>query len=249
MTVSFSRVRRFFRECATALMNDLAPTQCPGCGVVHSTLCGPCRASLVRISEPLCDRCGLPLDPLDSDGHGDHRDLAHITIARAPFAYCGTGGSIVRRLKFQRDLGSAEYLSRAMAVALRPWVDVRGRRAMLVSVPMHPRKRRSRGIDQAAFLAERVAQRLGLRYLPRVLRRTRETLPQGDPRVTSRAENVRDAFGLWHPWPLLGQRRLLGQTIILVDDVRSSGSTARSCAYTLRSAGASCVVLVTGSVS
>jgi predicted amidophosphoribosyltransferase len=142
-----------------------------------------------------------------------------------------------------------------MAVALRPWVDVRGRRAMLVSVPMHPRKRQRRGIDQAAFLAERVAQRLGLRYLPRVLRRTRETLPQGDPRVTSREENVRDAFGLWHPWPLLGQkrllgqRRLLGQTIILVDDVRSSGSTARSCADTLRSAGASCVVLVTGSVS
>ena len=243
MIASFSRVRRLLRECATALMNEVAPTQCPGCGVVHSTLCDPCRVSLVRIRAPVCDRCGLSLDPSDKDCHGDHRDLAHITIARAPFAYRGAGGAIVRRLKFQRDLGSAEYLSRAMAMAIRPWVDVRGRRAMLVSVPMHPRKRKNRGIDQAAFLAERVAQRLGLRYLPRVLCRTRETLPQGDPRVTSRVANISGAFGLRHPW------RLRGQTIILVDDVRSSGSTARSCAQTLASAGALRVALVTAAVS
>ncbi len=109
----------------------------------------------------------------------------------------------------------------------------------LVSVPLHPRKLRSRGMDQAAWLAEGLTQRAGITFLPGVLRRMRETMPQGDPRVTSRAHNVADAFGLRRP------RAVRGKRVILVDDVYTSGSTARECAALLRAGGCREVLLLT----
>ena len=110
---------------------------------------------------------------------------------------------------------------------------------MLISVPLHPAKRRHRGLDQAALLADEVARRLGLANAPSVLRRMRDTLPQGDIRVMSRAENVRDAFAARRP------RRVRDRIVVLVDDVRTSGSTALECAQVLRAAGARQVVLLT----
>lgn len=146
---------------------------------------------------------------------------------------------MVRRGKFRADRVALAFLARAMSDRLAPWVLRSCRRAVVVSVPMHPRKRRRRGLDQAAVLAELSADRLGLRYQPRAMARLRETLPQGDVRVTSRAHNVRDAFCVRCP------SRLQGRVVVLIDDVRTSGSTALECARVLRSAGVRRIALLT----
>lgn len=169
----------------------------------------------------------------------DHRCIRGIDLARAPLRYRGTGGALVRRLKFDRDPASWLYLSRAMANALQPCLVGRRRRAVLASVPLHPRKLRERGLDQAALLADGVAVRTGLRAQPRALARRRDTLPQGDPRVTSREANVSDAFVVRRP------RRVGGRIVVLVDDVCTSGNTGRACALALRDAGATSVILLT----
>ncbi len=104
---------------------------------------------------------------------------------------------------------------------------------------MFPRKRRQRGLDQAAQLAELLAQSLALPYGSGILQRVRDTLPQGDPRVISRQLNVEGAFVVRYPNLIQGRR------IILVDDVCTSGSTARECAKVLRQAGCHQVLLVT----
>lgn len=230
--------RRAGRELARAVLDVVAPPGCPACGEPGEGLCAGCRRLLERRDEPVCGRCGEPLAGPALRCPDDHRWLAGLRAARAPFRYAGAGGTLVRRLKFERELGAGWFLARHMVAAIGPWVRRSARRAVVAPVPMHAAKRRARGFDQAAWLADVVARELGLRLAPGALRRTRRTLPQGDPRVTSRERNVDGAFAVARP------RRVRGRTVLLVDDTVTSGATVRECARVLRAAGAHAVAVV-----
>ncbi|MEZ5965866.1 MAG: hypothetical protein R3F56_18670 [Planctomycetota bacterium] len=158
---------------------------------------------------------------------------------RAPFRYRGTGADLVHRFKFGRDLATGQHLARAMALAIGPWARGPGRRALVVAVPRHRRKLRQAGFDQAGWLARAVADRTGLVLGQNLLVRTRPTLAQADPRVTNREANVADAFACPGAWAVEGR------LVLLVDDVLTSGATARACAATIRAARASAVAVVT----
>jgi len=170
---------------------------------------------------------------------GEHRDLRHLSFHAAPYRYAGAGGALVRRFKLDGEAAAGRLLAQAMAAALRPHLGGRWRRALLVPVPLHPRRRSERGFDQALWLARRMAPRLSQEVAPDVLQRVRVTLPQGDPRVTSREQNVDGVFSLRR------RRAIQGRRLILVDDVFTSGATLRACAAVLRAAGASEVAAVT----
>lgn len=236
-----SRARRSLRELAETALDLLCPPTCVACGTgtAGSPICELCADRLHAPSPPLCRRCGSPLAAANLPCPQPHDFLRGIRWARHALAYRGTGGAIVRRLKFLHDRGAAVFLARGMAAAIASRTEGMGRRCMLVSVPLHPRKLRRRGMDQAAMLAEQVGQRLGIGYLPHCLGRLRDTLPQGDVRVTSRKENVAGAFYLRRPKVLPRHR------VILVDDVYTSGSTARECARLLRAGGCAEVILLT----
>ena len=111
--------------------------------------------------------------------------------------------------------------------------------AAVVSVPLHPAREFVRGYDQARLLARAMALELGLVYL-RGLRRTRATTPQGAPGAVSRAANVRGAFAARRGL----RNQLAGRTVLLVDDVVTSGATANECTRCLVAAGAARVVVV-----
>ncbi|HEX5053856.1 MAG TPA: hypothetical protein VFZ65_18905 [Planctomycetota bacterium] len=106
-------------------------------------------------------------------------------------------------------------------------------------MPLHASRRRQRGFDQAEWLARQVGSRLRLEVAAGVLARTRATLPQGDPRVGSRQANIEGAFRLVRP------ARVVGRRVVLVDDVFTSGATARCCAAIVRAAGAAEVAVLT----
>lgn len=160
-------------------------------------------------------------------------------MGRAPLQYAGLGGELVRRLKFDGDSRLAQWLAAPMAASVADWRRGPGRRAVVVAVPMHWRKRRRRRFDHAALLATMVAHRLRLTLAPRVLVRQRDTLPQGDVRVTSRRRNVRGAFVVRRA------AAVAGRSVLLIDDVRTSGCTVRECARILRGAGARSVAVLT----
>lgn len=179
------------------------------------------------------------LPAVDAPCPDDHRDLRWIRRLVAPLSYAGTGGALVRRFKLDADAAAAAWLLQTMAAA---WQDAAGpawRRACLVPVPLHRQRRRERGFDQAGWLAAGLGARLGLAVRPGVLVRTRATLPQGDPRVLSRGGNVEGAFAVRRGVGIRGRR------VVLVDDVFTSGATARACAELLRGAGAIEVAVLT----
>jgi ComF family protein len=167
-----------------------------------------------------------------------HRPLRHVRQLVAALRFAGSGGALVRRFKLDASARAGVLLAREMADA---WRVVGGApRPLLVSVPLHRARRRRRGFDQAAWLASRLGDRLGLRVAVGALARVRATRPQGDARVLSRAANVRGAFSVCRR----RVRGLRGRDVLLVDDVWTTGATARACAAQLRAAGAASVSLL-----
>ena len=139
--------------------------------------------------------------------------------------------SLVRFLKFEGGASAAVPLSWWMAWALRRWDDLSGVEPLLVPVPLHVRRVRGRGYNQAALLARGIAGHLDLRCEEGSVKRLRHTRSQARLADSERDRNVRGAFRLLRA-PLIR-----GRHIILVDDLVTSGSTARSCIASILPAG------------
>lgn len=240
LPLSWRVLRRPVRELARGVFDLLLPPACPACGALADGLCAVCDRQLGRRPESGCRRCG-ELVPPGAVVCGDaHRELQNLSFHCAPWRFAGTGGALVRTFKLDGDAAAGRWLARAMADSLRRHCgSAKWRRALLVPVPLHAQRRRQRGFDQAAWLAAEIGRRLRLESAPEALRRVRATLPQGDPRVLSRANNVDGAFAV------VRADRLVGRRVILVDDVLTSGATLRQCAGLLRAAGVPAVAAVT----
>jgi ComF family protein len=217
----------------------LLPPVCAACGAPAQGLCRACDQNLVRRRLPACVRCGEPVLLAGAACGGEHRELRHLGHAVAPWRFAGTGGALVRRFKLDANAEAGFWLARAMANAWRGQVGSAFGRPLLVPVPLHRRRRAQRGFDQSAWLAHEVAERLRLEVAIGTLRRTRATLPQGDARVTSREANVAGVFAV------VSTRAIRGRHVLLIDDVMTSGATARACADQLRAAGARAVAVLT----
>jgi ComF family protein len=138
----------------------------------------------------------------------------------------------VRALKFHGQLAVARSLGRAMAslASAEPG-------AVVVPVPLHVDRLRERGYDQAALLARELARATGLPLAVRALRRIQPTPAQTALDAAARRSNLRGAFA--------SSERAPARTIVLVDDVLTTGATVDACARALRRAGAARVVVVT----
>ncbi|MFN9275547.1 MAG: double zinc ribbon domain-containing protein, partial [Planctomycetota bacterium] len=215
-------LRRPLRRLAAAAVDAVLPPVCPACSAPSVRLCRVCDQGLVRRSTPGCRRCGEPVLVGGSTCGADHRELRNLALHVAPWRYCGTGGELVRRFKLAGDGGAGRLMAHAMASAWRMAAGAAWERAVLVPAPLHWRRRRARGFDQTAWLARRLAGALGLAAACDELVRVRATSPQGDPRVASREANVDGAFAMSR------NAKVRGRDVVLVDDVLTSGATARA---------------------
>lgn len=158
-----------------------------------------------------------------------------LAAAYAPYRYHGVSASLVKALKYQGVHLAAEPLVEGMLSCL----EARAFDA-LVPVPLHRSRQRQRGFNQATLLCGRLDGALHLPVLE-ALRRDRATRAQSALPVRLRADNVKDAFSAVLP--------VEGLDILLVDDIRTTGGTCRSCALELLRAGARSVCLLTATVA
>jgi ComF family protein len=144
---------------------------------------------------------------------------------------------MIHRLKYSRESWLARPLGQLLAKARSETRIARlADEAVLVPVPLHARRMRERGFNQAELLASQMSRRVGL-PIWNVLERTRYTTTQTSLDREERMANLRGAFSLKR-----ARRDLSGRTVWLIDDVLTTCSTADECARILKSAGAEIVV-------
>jgi competence protein ComFC len=198
-----------------------------------------CGQGVRLIQPPWCERCGLPYEGALTTHFecSNCREMElHFRSARAAVAAQGVALEVIHRYKYQRALWFEPYLADLLVRAAGPTLAAGGW-DLIVPVPLHPLKQREREFNQAERLADRLAQRTGLRADLRLLRRSRFTQTQTRLTRSQRTENVDRAFQLRH--------RLHGERVVLVDDVLTTGATTSACARVLREAGAADVCVWT----
>lgn len=149
--------------------------------------------------------------------------------------YSGNARELILLLKFSGILPLADYWAERLAgvVAAQSWaLD------LAVPVPLAKRRHRQRGYNQSALLAKSLARRLTMEWSASALRRERETDPQPGLLAAERDRNLAGAFRADH-------HRVAGRSILLIDDVLTTGATVRSATAALRRGGAGSVYVAT----
>lgn len=213
-----------------ALLDVVFPTRCAGCGSGPWPFCAACRAEIVVLRPPWCDRCGAPA----SETVERCRDCppASITIARAPFGFDGPIRRAVHRLKFGGWRAVADALADPMS---HLWIDTSWTPDGLTWVPLSRDRLATRGFDQAEALARVVGSRIGVPPRP-MLRRVGNGGPQARRAGAARRRVMQQMFA--------ATAEVSGR-IVLVDDVLTTGATGGACASCLVAAGATEVGLLT----
>lgn len=222
----------------------LFPPACLACGVrlAASTpplLCTRCLDKLIPLRPPLCTCCGKPLADAAGAGHRCGRCLGHppaFVRARALFLYDGPVVEIIQHLKYHGDTAGLATIAHLCQAAAR--LDP-GEPDIILPVPLHLERLRQRGFNQS--------QRLAAAFFPEhrekirldILARRRQTLPQTGMSGAERRRNLKNAFAV------VAAPAVRRRSVLLVDDVYTTGSTVHECARVLRRAGAAAVEVLT----
>lgn len=218
------------------------PPACPLCGQVLSErpvppACPACRTAISPIPSPRCPLCE---EPFLTEGGSDH--LCEVCLRQPPpFTWCRSLGCYedllrlaVQRFKYQEAVGLDRCLGTLLAERLRAAVTEFAP-AVLVPVPLHRERLRQRTYNQSLLLARTLGRRWHRPVAARLLERTRATPSQQGLSAEERRRNLRGAFVV--------RQSLDGVRVLLIDDVLTTGATARECAATLLQAGAEAVAV------
>jgi ComF family protein len=224
-------------RCGRWVLDFALPPRCAGCGTiiaeVHS-FCADCWKEVEFLGEGGCSTCGMPLQATEQTTCGACLARApRIARTRAAVAYGDLARNLAIRLKYGRKVAIARTMARYMA----PLVG-EGDERLLVPVPLHRTRLWSRGFNQSALVARELSRRLDIATDSMALTRTRRTPTLKGMSPLQRRKTVAGAFRVRN------KRSVAGKTVILIDDVLTTGSTAEACARTLKRAGAARVELV-----
>ena len=217
--------RRAVRQLPGTALDLLFPLNCVGCQREGRVLCESCVAGLPELTPPYCPVCAQPNAPETCQSCLEIPPS--FNGIRAPYRMEGNIKEAIHHLKYRGLKAAAPELAELLVRYLAEH-PVPG--DLLIPVPLHRRRLRSRGYNQSVLLARELSKKLGLEMDQKLLARTRNTPPQVNASRDDRRDNVQDSF------------RCIGsldrRAVILVDDVPTTGSTLSACAAALKAAGA-----------
>lgn len=220
------------------------PHRCAQCSAIVSApgYCPDCWGKLDFLAGPACARCDLPLPQAVGEGAlcgGCMADPPPFARVRVPLAYGPGPRALVMRLKYGRRVGLARQIATMIAPVLIDAAPASSE-PLFVPVPLHRWRIWQRGFNQSAEIARHLSRQTGWPLAVDALVRVRRTrLLRGLGRI-ARAKEVRGAFAV----PDAARPLLAGRTVLLVDDVFTTGATAGACARALLRAGAARVEVV-----
>jgi len=245
--------RRFFHlakaelgQFVQGLADAAFPRRCAACrgllpaGTV-AALCAECELSLTAVEHPMCPRCGLPYVGCAGPDH----DCPGCTLSPPPFEkalsaflYGGSAHDMITAMKYSRRMSAGAELFR-LASAACDLASFAAGCDLVVPVPTALGRLVVRGFNQAELIAGMVSAATGITHDPTVLKRVFHSRPQVGLGRSDRAMNLRGVFAVRRG------RLVRGKRLLLVDDVMTTGATARECSRVLLDAGAASVRVFT----
>lgn len=219
------------RSVAGGLVNVLFPTICAACGRLGPMICDTCTEQIQILGTNVCRQCGRPSASVAKSCVFCRNDTFRLQQSRACFAFRDPLTTIIHKFKYDGLYGLAEPLGMCMA---RFWPEWDSPPDMIIPIPLHERRKRMRGFNQAALLAQHLGTVVHVPLNDVGLKRVRNTTPQVGLSPAERESNVRDAFSA-------DSSELEGKHILLLDDVFTTGATMNAAAGAIIDAGAASV--------
>lgn len=229
---------------ADALIDLALPPLCLNCDAPVSrnqSLCPDCWKAISFISDPCCQRCGLPFEvPVEAGTLCTDclTDPPEYTAGRSVFLYDDASKQMILKFKHGDQLHPATAMGEWLAKAAS---DFMPQMEVIIPVPLHFWRLWRRRYNQAALLAQKISQLIGKPVALQALQRVKATHSQGHHNRAERHQNMRHAFRV-NP---ARRGQIEGKNVLLVDDVLTTGATLNECCRTLQKAGARAIYVVT----
>ncbi|MGB0910536.1 MAG: ComF family protein [Nitrospirales bacterium] len=235
------------KKLVRKISHALLPSSCTSCnttlwGDPIPFFCRPCWSTIQPLSSPQCPRCSLPFhseialrySPEHCCGSCRTKPPA-FSQAWTLYPYQSPLKEAIKLFKYQRKVALTGPITTLLTQALGtiPPID------LIIPVPLHATRLREREYNQSLLLASGLSQHLHIPLTYTTLVRIRETPPQTSLTKHERLKNLRRSFAVKTP------QAIAGKTMLLVDDVYTTGTTVNECAKVLRKAGAGKVYVVT----
>ncbi|MCI0442630.1 ComF family protein [bacterium] len=229
----------FLGNLRNSLSSLLFPWPCPGCNILleyPDVMCADCELSLPKIREPFCLRCGMafPQHWKVKICPECHQHKHRITTIRSAYEYEGLAAQMIKDAKYLRKGRYLHYFADQLFVLAR--ADFPPSINAVVPVPLHKNREWARTFNQAEILAARIAKLWDL-PLWNALKKISKTKPQSSLSGSTRRFNLQNVF------QFRGKRPV--KSVLLVDDVITTGSTLNECARILRQNGVKRIYAVT----
>jgi len=220
----------------------LYPQTCHFCGELNTTpICKKCAEIVEYIREPCCKRCGKPIRYKEQEYcHDCEKREVFFEQGKSVWLHKGVVTWSVYQFKYhnRRIYGKfyAEELWRIYGRKIREWGI-----ELIVPVPLHRKRKRRRGYNQAEILARHLSHLSGIPVNSKAVRRVRHTTPQKELNDKERKKNLKEAFRITKYWRKVGR-------VLIVDDIYTTGNTIDAVAKVLRQNGAEKIWFLTISI-
>lgn len=221
-----------FIDLKWELCDILFPPRCGGCDRWGERFCDHCAGSVIIIDGPLCLMCGdrlmttslLTCQRCDSNKR-------NFDMLRSWAQYSGPLKKAIQKLKYKQDIGLANYFAKPLKDLL---MSTRWQIDMITAVPLDRDRLLQRGYNQAALLSKSLTRHTGIPFEPDILIKRFPTKPQVGLSEEDRLSNVLNAFSS-------NPEKIKGKSVLVVDDVITTGATMDACSTALKTSGANVV--------
>lgn len=237
------RTDTIYRKILIWIADLLFPRRCPVCGEIlgdnGSLICRGCVPKLSPVRQPVCKTCGKELISDREEYCTDCRRHQHsFAMGRSLFQYNAAAAKSMAAIKYKNRREYLDFYAQAMAYRYRDQVS-RWQPDVMIPIPVHPSRYRSRGFNQAEELARRLTRLWGIPTETGLLLRKKRTVAQKKLTPEERLKNLQKAFAA------ADKKHRLPRTVLLIDDIYTTGSTMEACSRVLLAAGVEKVYFLT----
>ena len=214
------------------LLDLLFPKKCFSCGRQGSYICADCLNKVKISDKQICPVCGRPA--IGGKTHPICQKKETLDGLTYVFQYNWLTKKIIKKIKYRFIYSAVEELGEMFLSSLgedEVFAWVCRKKPILVPVPLHPSRKRWRGFNQSELLGKIIARRLGIKFCPDLLKRTRNTIPQTGLKKENRLKNIKGAFEINKDY---SKFKIHNSKFLLFDDVWTTGGTMRECAKVLK---------------